>query len=165
MKDRCFAKRKEAVDCERLLNTNALMDTYLRRNTTCPSSQRFAEMAETKATILENYGVEATYHPKEELTQLGLGGPFFGALTTPLGFGAESAKIRHRPLEAAIETGQSLSPVIKILNGTQADMICVPVATLRVENNHRHQWIFRKTCLTGCGRAYAGVRPSSSRDR
>jgi len=38
------------------------------------------------ASIKENYGVSATYHPKEELIQLGLGRRFHRGLTIPIRF-------------------------------------------------------------------------------
>ena len=38
------------------------------------------------ASIKESYGVSATYHPKEELIQLGLGGQFHRGLTIPIRF-------------------------------------------------------------------------------
>ena len=146
--DRLFGKderllfrqaEKEAVGLVRgLLNTNAIdADTHSSGETQLAHRPKdSAEMAETKATILENYGVEATYHPKEELMQLGLGGPFFGALTTPLGFALNPRKYATGLLEAAIENGVKVyahSPVIKIERNPGGYDLRTPVATLRAE--------------------------------
>ena len=59
-----------------LLDTNTLnADTHSLGETMLAHQPKdAAEMPKSKSTILENYGVEATYHPKEGLIQLGLGG-------------------------------------------------------------------------------------------
>ena len=61
--------------------------------------------------------MRAIYHPKEELIQLGLGGPFYGALTTPLGFALNPRKYATGLLEVAITKGVEVhghSPVGEI---------------------------------------------------
>ena len=127
--DRLFGKdermlfrraEKEAVGLVRgLLDTNAInADTHSSGETMLAHRPKdAAEMPEIKSTILENYAVEATYHPKEELIQLGLGGPFYGALTTPLGFALNPRKYATGLLEVATTKGVQVhgySPVVEI---------------------------------------------------
>lgn len=44
------------------------------------------------ARIRENYGVDGVYLRQEELAQAGMAGPFYGALTVPIGFGLNPLK-------------------------------------------------------------------------
>ena len=127
--DRLFGKdermlfrqaEKEAVGLVRgLLDTNAInADTHSCGETMLAHRPKdAAEMPEIKSTVFENYGVEAIYHRKEELMQLGLGGPFYGALTTPLGFALNPRKYATGLLEVAMTKGVQVrghSPVVEI---------------------------------------------------
>ena len=64
--------------------------------------------------IKENYGVTAEFHSQSALRQLGFGGPFHGALTTPIGFGLNPRKYALGLLQAAEGAGAKIfgqSPV------------------------------------------------------
>ena len=146
--DRLFGKderllfrqvEKEAVGLVReLLDTNEIdADTHSSGETMLAHRLKdAADMPEIKSTILENYGVEATYNPKEELIQLGLGGPFYGALTTPLGFALNPRKYATGLLEAAMTKGvqvHSHSPVVKIESAKGGYDLRTPLAKVRAE--------------------------------
>ena len=52
--------------------------------------------------------MSATYHPKEELIQLGLAGPFHGGLTIPIGFSLNPRKYAAGLLRSAISGGTTV---------------------------------------------------------
>lgn len=77
----------------------------------------------SRAQIKEDYGVEALFHSKSELRQLGMQGPFHGALTIPIGFGLNPRKYAYGLLSSAVKNGGKVfanSPVIdlKKIGGT-----------------------------------------------
>ncbi|MFK7867946.1 MAG: NAD(P)/FAD-dependent oxidoreductase [Roseobacter sp.] len=51
-----------------------------------------ATLTASLSRIRENYGVDGVYLRPEELTQAGMSGPFYGALTVPIGFGLNPLK-------------------------------------------------------------------------
>ena len=71
----------------------------------------------SRAQIKEDYGVEALFHSKSELRQLGMQGPFHGALTIPIGFGLNPRKYAYGLLSSAVKNGSKVfanSPVINL---------------------------------------------------
>ncbi|HCW85710.1 MAG: FAD-dependent oxidoreductase [Planktotalea sp.] len=72
--------------------------------------------------VTENYGVEPILIPQSELANLGLSGPFHGALTIPIGFGLNPLKYALGIARAAINAGARLyaySPVTRIEQGAR----------------------------------------------
>lgn len=59
-------------------------------------------------SVSENYGVEATVHSRTDLAGQGLGGPFFGALTVPIGFGLNPRKLLAGLVDACVAAGVQL---------------------------------------------------------
>ena len=71
----------------------------------------------SRAQIKEDYGVEALFHSKSELRQLGMQGPFHGALTIPIDFGLNPRKYAYGLLSSAVKNGGKVfanSPVINL---------------------------------------------------
>ena len=71
----------------------------------------------SRAQIKEDYGVEALFHSKSELRQLGMQGPFHGALTIPIGFGLNPRKYAYGLLSSSVKNGSKVfanSPAINL---------------------------------------------------
>ena len=86
--------------------------------------------------IKENYGVAAVFHAQSELRQLGFGGPFYGGLTTPVGFGLNPRKYALGLLQAAERLGAKVygqSPVTGIKPTRKGYGLQTPKARVRAE--------------------------------
>lgn len=74
----------------------------------------FAQEAEA---IQQNYGVEPKILTQEQLSSSGMSGPFYGAMTTPIGFGLNPRKYLAGLYRAACTAGVRFfdhSPVVKV---------------------------------------------------
>lgn len=93
-------------------------DTHSEGETLMAHTQKAMDSFEKKAKgIEEDYGVTPTLLQKEELAQNGMGGPFFGALTNPIGFALNPLKYVLGLANAASGAGVRIfghSPVQRI---------------------------------------------------
>ena len=100
----------------RLISENGIdADTHSRGETLIAHSPRaFARLRAAASGIEEDYGVTPRLIEMEEMAAEGLGGPFFGALTTPIGFALNPRKYHAGLARAAQQAGATLhgnSPV------------------------------------------------------
>jgi glycine/D-amino acid oxidase-like deaminating enzyme len=73
------------------------------------------------AAVVENYGVEPEFIEAQDLAGRGMaGGPFFGAMTTPLGFGLNPRKYLSGLERAADGAGAGLSGQSPVLSWSRA---------------------------------------------
>jgi glycine/D-amino acid oxidase-like deaminating enzyme len=85
-----------------------------------PSRMSLLEKHAEQAAL--DYGVSPTLHPKQDLQEQGLNGPFHGALTIPIGFALNPLKYALGLAQAAISAGATLfehSAVTRIEQGAQ----------------------------------------------
>lgn len=93
-------------------------DTHSEGETVMAHTSRAAAgFAERAARIKADYGVTPTLIPREELAQAGMRGPFFAALTNPIGFALNPLKYALGLAGAATRAGARIhahSPVTAI---------------------------------------------------
>ncbi|APX22879.1 MAG: FAD-binding oxidoreductase [Rhodobacteraceae bacterium] len=120
-------RRTEAAAIETaagLIETNGIdADTHSEGETLIAHSARaFAKLRDEVDAIERDYGVRPDLIQMERMRELGMGGPFFGALTTPLGFALNPRKYHAGLARAARDAGAALfqhSPVTRLAhNGT-----------------------------------------------
>jgi len=92
---------------EKLLQTHQIdVDRHSNGETALAHRERdVAALARSVAGIQENYGVEPQLHSRSDLAQLGFGGPFFGGMSIPLGFGLNPRKYLGGLIRAASING------------------------------------------------------------
>ena len=115
----------QSISCAQTLiaNNDIACDVHSDGETLMAHTEKAMDGFEKKAREIEaDYGVTPTLLTKDELTQHGMGGPFFGALTTPLGFALNPMKYVLGLAHAASQAGVRIfgnSPVQNITqNGT-----------------------------------------------
>ncbi|NRB05485.1 MAG: FAD-binding oxidoreductase [Rhodobacteraceae bacterium] len=117
------ATQREAVDLVRsLLDRLGIdADTHSDGETMLAHKPKHQRALDEYAThIEENYGVSAAVHSQEELSDLGMNGPFFGGITHPIGFALNPRKYVAGLASAAQAAGARIfdnSPVINVENG------------------------------------------------
>ncbi len=85
---------------------NIACDTHSEGETLMAHTQTAMDGFEKKAKSIEkDYGVTPTLLRQDELAQHGLAGPFFGALTTPIGFALNPLKYTLGLAQAATDAG------------------------------------------------------------
>ncbi len=93
-------------------------DTHSQGETLMAHTPKAMAGFETKARKIErDYGVTPTITPQAELAAAGMNGPFFGALTNPIGFALNPLKYTLGLARAAIDAGAQIyanSPVHRI---------------------------------------------------
>jgi glycine/D-amino acid oxidase-like deaminating enzyme len=93
-------------------------DTHSEGETVLAHTPRAAASLGARAAQIEaDYGVTPTLTPGEALAQAGMGGPFYGALTTPVGFALNPVRYALGLADAAGRAGARLharSPVTAI---------------------------------------------------
>ena len=101
------ATELQAVDHVRQFmdDHNVDADVHSQGETLLAHTPRRANFEGYAREIEESYGVSPTLHSKSDLEHMGLGGRFFGGLTTPIGFGLNPQKYAWALLQAAQEAG------------------------------------------------------------
>lgn len=93
-------------------------DTHSQGETLMAHTPKAFEGFESYATKIErDYGVTPTIHSGSELAQNGMKGPFFGAITTPVGFALNPMKFTLGLAKATTDAGARIfghSPVLRI---------------------------------------------------
>ncbi len=87
--------------------------------------------------IRDEYNVEPTLIEKPELGNNGMGGPFFGALTNPIGFALNPLKYLTGLAQAAANAGAQIfrdSPVSKLESSSQGCRLVVNGHEIQAEN-------------------------------
>lgn len=109
-------------------------DTHSRGETQLAHSQEAARaLLAAIPDIRAAYGVEPDFVGQDGLRQAGLGGPFHGALTIPIGFGLDPARYHAGLSRAAREAGATLharSPVTAISGGDGGWLLATPGGTV-----------------------------------
>lgn len=93
-------------------------DTHSRGETLLAHTRKAMNAFDAKARLIErDYGVTATITPQQDLAAKGMNGPFFGAITTPIGFALNPLKYLIGLAGAAGQAGVRIftgSPVQRI---------------------------------------------------
>ncbi|MBE9637610.1 NAD(P)/FAD-dependent oxidoreductase [Salipiger mangrovisoli] len=112
-------------------------DTHSEGETLLAHTKRaWASLRESAGTLPALYGVTPRLTPREELADEGLGGPFHGAMTTPLGFALNPRKYHAGLARAAQTAGATLhghSPVTALRHLDGKWHLTTPRATLTAD--------------------------------
>ena len=120
---------RDAVD-----HVSGLIDTYgwdVDRHSQGETLLAHKPMTLKADGIEENYGVAPETLGKEDLASAGMGGPFHGALTIPIGFGLNPRKYLAGLLQAVLEQGVQVygqTPVQSV-----ADALVTPRGRVRAD--------------------------------
>jgi glycine/D-amino acid oxidase-like deaminating enzyme len=109
-------------------------DTHSRGETVLAHSPRALQQLQQQADEIRSAGLEVEFHTKEELPAVGMNGAFFGALTTPVGFGLNPRKYLFGLAGAASRAGAKLyqlSPALKIAQAGGQQIVTTPKGKIR----------------------------------
>lgn len=100
------------------------------------SAKHAREFEEIRDNVRRNYGVDAQIFDQSELRQNGMGGEFYGAITTPIGFGLNPQKYANGLMQVAQQHGVKLfadTPALQITPSRAGYEIRTPNGTLSCE--------------------------------
>lgn len=111
-------------------------DTHSRGETMLAHSPRALAQMRRQVDQIRAAGMEVEFHTREELASVGMNGAFFGALTTPVGFGLNPRKYLFGLARAAIAAGADLyqhSPALKTTPAGSQYLIPTPKGRIRCD--------------------------------
>lgn len=111
-------------------------DTHSRGETVLAHSPRALKQMKQQVDHIRAAGVDVAFHPKEELASVGMNGAFFGAMTTPVGFGLNPRKYLFGLAQAATDAGAKLfqhSPALRIAQAGGQQIVTTAKGKIRSE--------------------------------
>ena len=134
---RIYAEGEEAavaLVAELLQKHQIEADTHSRGETVLAHSPRALKQMKQQVDHISAAGEEVAFHSKAELASVGMNGEFFGAMTTPVGFGLNPRKYLFGLAGAATSAGAKLfqhSPALKIAKAGNQQIITTPKGKVR----------------------------------
>lgn len=118
-----------------LLDTHGIeAETHSHGETQLAHSSKAMSRLKAEAHAMTQAGEPVELLEKDQLAEHGLNGPFYGALTTPVGFGMNPRKYLFGLAQAAKSAGANLfqhSPATKISKNGESFVVTTPKGVLR----------------------------------